>query len=258
MIYVALSYLNYLLFSKHKHGHGIHSPFVFDFITNVLNDRTHYVEYEEIEDLIKDLKINNHAVVLSDFGAKKSNKKTTSLSAIVKKMSVNKKYGRLLFRIVRYYKLLQILELGTCVGVSTLYLAKANSSAKIITVEGCESYAKEALKLFTKAQVRNVDQIVSSFEDVFVALPFSVFDCVFFDGNHTYEATISYFNYFVKFKHYGSIFIFDDIYWSKEMTKAWQIIQKHPEVTLSIDLYRFGIVFFTNNIFEKQHFRIRF
>ena len=80
-------------------------------------------------------------------------------------------------------------------------------------------------------------------------------DFVFFDGNHKKKPTLSYFKQCLEVAHEDSIFIFDDIYWSTEMTEAWQEIKKHPKVTLSIDCFEMGIVFFKKEQ-AKEHFTV--
>ena len=83
-------------------------------------------------------------------------------------------------------------------------------------------------------------------------------DFVFVDGNHKYEPTIQYFNTLLPKLHEQSILVFDDIHWSKEMEQAWLEIQGHPSVTLTIDLFFIGLVFFRKENIAKQNMVIRF
>ncbi|MFZ9719521.1 MAG: class I SAM-dependent methyltransferase, partial [Chitinophagaceae bacterium] len=83
-------------------------------------------------------------------------------------------------------------------------------------------------------------------------------DFVFIDGNHAYAPTLRYFNAMLPFVHSGTVMILDDIHWSAEMEKAWQAISNHSAVTLSIDLFFVGILFFREEQLHKQHFRIHF
>lgn len=260
MIYTALNYLKYNIIASYKYGHGIHSPFLYDFIVNVLNDKRTYFEYKEIENEIKKLKDNENKIIASSFGAKvfDDEKKTISISDLTKKSSVPLKYRKLLFRVVRYYQPKQILELGTCLGVSTAYLSKGNNDAQILSVEAHEPYIKIAKELFNNLNISNVKVICNTFENVLTEDSLETFDLIFFDGNHTYEATTLYFNQCLKHKNNNTIFIFDDIYWSKPMSNAWKYIVQNNATILTIDLFRFGIVFFNENIFNKQHYIIRF
>lgn len=251
--------LKYYLFSRHKKGHAIHSPFVFNLIIEVFRDRKKYPEYETIEKIIKKLRQNHQTIQFQTFGTK-NQLLNNKISKIAKSSSVGKKYGRLLFRMVRYFKLQNILELGTCVGVSSLYLAHANKKANVITIEASETLAKIAQKNFDEAQLSNISILHKTFEE---ALPEILknnppFNLIFFDGNHTFDATLNYFYQCLEYKNEHSIFIFDDIYWSEGMYKAWNEIRQHPEVMLSIDLHRMGFIFFKKDFLAKQHFAIRF
>ncbi|MCX7862959.1 MAG: class I SAM-dependent methyltransferase [Bacteroidales bacterium] len=259
MFFRLIQYLSYFFTSKHKKGHGIHSPFLYEFITKVLNDKTIYDEYKTINDAVKSLKKNKHIVEVSMFGAKMNQKSKKRISQITTKSSIRPKYGQLLFRIVRYYKLQNILELGTCFGISTLYLAKANSSSRVTTVEGCTAYCNVARQLFYQTGTKNVHIINEKFDNVLPnLLLMNNYDFIFIDGNHSYEATIKYFQSIVAENLENTIVVIDDIYWSPQMKKAWIEIIHHPKVTLSVDLFQLGIVFLNPNIFGKLHYRIRF
>lgn len=257
MYFWALQYLKYLLFSSHRKGHGIHSPFVFDFIQNVLNDKTEYPEYKEIENLCRELKSSNDKVLLSSLGARPSKEEKT-ISHIYRNSSVNKKYGRLLFRMVRYYKPEKVLELGTCLGVSALYMAKANATTNVVTIEGHTPYFNVAQRLFEKASANNIKPINSTFDEALPTLLKEKYDCFFIDGNHTYTGTINYFRQCLNAANLNAILIFDDIYWSADMNRAWKEIVQNSNVPLTIDLFRFGLVFLNTNIYAKMHYRIRF
>jgi predicted O-methyltransferase YrrM len=82
------------------------------------------------------------------------------------------------------------------------------------------------------------------------------FNFIYFDGNHQKEATLNYFNMCLQTVDTNAVFIFDDIYWNKEMHETWEIIKQHPKVTVTINTYFWGIVFFRNEQL-KQHFTIR-
>ncbi len=258
--YQIFSYLKYKLTSKHKKGYGIHSPFLFEFINVILRETSSYYDFEKIEAWRKSLCKSKVQIEKELLGAGTSYKKELStISSIAKKSSIPGKYGNLLFRIINRYGAKNILELGTSIGISTLYLSLPNSKSKVTTIEGCSNVSKFAKDNFNELEIKNIEVINGSFDD---ELPKIIsqnenFDLIFFDGNHTKEATLRYFNHCLKAINNNSIFIFDDIYWSKEMTEAWNEIIEHPSITLSIDLHRLGIVFFRKES-QKEHFIIRF
>ena len=81
---------------------------------------------------------------------------------------------------------------------------------------------------------------------------------VFFDGNHRKDATLRYFNQCLEKANEDSIFIFDDIHWSEEMQDAWKEIKAHPQITLALDVFQFGICFFRKEKLAKEEFLLRY
>ena len=223
---LAIKYFNYFLTASSGKGHGIHSPFVFDFITKVLNDNEQYPAYEKVELLRKELLLDNTILTVEDFGAgssvSKSNQRT--VASIAKSATKPKKYAQLLYRIVQYYKPATILELGTSLGITTSYFALANPSAKIITMEGAEAIANAAQKNFSALELKNIELIKGNFDTTLSPLinRLSSIDLSFIDGNHRKEPTLNYFNQLLTKTTFSTILIFDDIHWSREMEDAWE------------------------------------
>ncbi|MBS1742517.1 MAG: class I SAM-dependent methyltransferase [Bacteroidetes bacterium] len=259
---LAKKYLQYYLTASNGKGHGVHSPFVFNFITKVLNDRTQYEEYNAIELLRKKLLSDKNAIEVEDFGAGSSVIKSNQ--RLIGKIAVSslkpKKYAQLLYRIARYYQPSVIVELGTSLGITTAYLAQANKKAHVYTLEGARSIAAIARSNFHTLSLSNVTITEGNFSvtlpDLLQKLP--VVDLAFVDGNHRKEPTLQYFQQLLLKTSPQSILVFDDIHWSKEMEEAWEIIQQHPSVTLSIDLFFIGLVFFSPEYKVKQEFTIRY
>lgn len=243
-------------------AHGIHSPFVFDFIKTVLEDDRHFYAFDEIGDLRKKLYADNTVLQVEDFGAGSllSNFKQRVVKDIAKTAGRNEKFGKLLFRIVDKYQFSTIIELGTSLGIGTSYLAKANASAQITTLEGSKEIAATAGKNFNWMQLKNIVQVVGNFDNTFadVLQTSKQFDLLFIDGNHRKEPTINYFNQALAHIHDDSMIIFDDIHWSEGMREAWDTIRTHESVLLSIDLFYFGIVLFKKEFKVKQHFILNY
>ncbi|HEY5462740.1 MAG TPA: class I SAM-dependent methyltransferase [Hanamia sp.] len=268
---LAKKYFNYYIKAQNGKGHGVHSPFVFDFIIHVLNDKKNYDCYKKIEALRKILFHNNTIIEVEDFGA--GSAVIPFKNRIVKDIAASslkkKKYAQLLFRIAKYYQAKNIVELGTSFGITTCYLASSNPDSKVFTFEGAKNIAKTALNNFEKCGLKNIQLIEGNFEKTLSANEGRLagpvgqekienLDLLFIDGNHRKKATLEYFDIFLKKSNSQSIFIFDDIHWSKEMEEAWNLIQQDDSVTLTIDLFFIGIVFFSNDFKVKQHFTIRF
>lgn len=248
-------YIKFLIQGSSKYN--IHSPFVHSFIENVLDDKQTYYNYLPIEQLREWLLGQKQQLILADFGvgSKYANTKKVSVSQLTKKVQSSRYKGQLLFRIINYFGADRILELGTSLGLSASYLATANKKASIITVEGDSTLANIAENNFKKLKLSNVKVINEQFDNVLDDLSKSNFDLIFFDGNHSKEATLKYFNLTKENTSDHSIFIFDDIYWSIEMKQAWEIICRDSKVTLTIDLFSIGIVFFIDK-FQKEDFKL--
>jgi predicted O-methyltransferase YrrM len=259
---LAKKYLHYYLTASNGKGHGIHSPFVFDFIKNVLNDKTTYPVYQPIEQKRKALLNNTTIIEAEDFGAGSSVIKTNQrvVAAIAASSLKPKKYAQLLYRMVQYYKPSTILELGTSFGITTAYLASANSASKIFTCEGSAAIAAIAKQNFEVLQLNNVQLTEGDFSRTLSPLLSTLkeINFAFIDGNHRKEPTLDYFNQLLNYSNPSTILVFDDIHWSAEMEEAWVAIKEHNAVTVTIDLFFVGIVFFNPDINHKQHFTIRF
>ncbi len=275
MVFTLLYYIKYILFSGHKYGHGIHSPFVYDLITKVFNDKSRYQAYDKVEKIRSSLRKSDKEIQFTESGAssKRLSPKTRKTGAglkrlrpvtrkirdIVKYSAVNKKFGQLLFRLVNYFKPDTILELGTSLGISTMYMAGADNTARVVSIEADKTLTKIARQNFIDAGLQNIDVINNSFENalpgIIKGLEGKLF--VFIDGNHEKASTLQYFNRLLVKSENTLIIVFDDINWSDDMREAWQEIKANPGVKITIDLFFMGIVFFNKGI-QKQNFVIRY
>lgn len=251
-----LSYIKFLL--KSSNQHGVHSPFVYDLVTKCFYDKTKHSEYETLKTYRSELLQNSSLITITDFGSGskvfKSNKR--AINAIAKTSGTSLKNTKLLFRIVNYFQSASILELGTNLGIGTQALALGNAKAEITTIEGCEAILKVAQQQFSDKKISNINTIQGNFKEELKKLAQTKWDFIFFDGHHSKEATLDYFKILLPKAHNDSVFIFDDIYWSKGMTEAWEIIKAHPQVTVTVDTFNWGIVFFRKEQ-AKEHFKIR-
>lgn len=254
-----LRYIDYQRHSKNKFD--IHPPFLFNLVTKVFEDKILYPEYQLVENLKSELLSSKKTISVTDYGAGSQVDKGTvrSIGAITKHSSKPAKYGRLLFRLARYLNPMNVVELGTSVGLSSCYMALSNPDVKLTTIEGCPSIAEVAKNNFQKAGIQNIQLITGNFDNVLPNLLKSLpaVDFVFIDGNHRKEPTIAYFEQCIKKSVNDTCIIFDDIHWSDEMEQAWHNIIHHNSVTLSIDIFFMGIVFFKKEL-TKQHFTVRF
>lgn len=259
---LAKKYLRYYITASNGKGHGVHSPFVFDFIANVLGDKKQYEYYALIEKKRQQLLKDETVIEVEDFGAgsavMKSNKRV--VKQIAASSLKSKKFAQLLFRIVRYYQPSNMLELGTSLGITTSYLAEGNKNSFVYTAEGSSAIASIAMQNFTALQLKNIQITQGDFNQTLEPLLNRIgkIDFAFVDGNHRKTPTLEYFEKILYHSHASTILIFDDIHWSKEMEAAWTTIQQHSSVTLTIDLFFIGLVFINPDFKVKQHFSIRF
>lgn len=256
---IAYHYIIYRL--KSTNEHGVHSPFVFELLTNVVYNTSDYYVYRKIEALREELLLSNQLIQTEDLGAGSQFQKNNfkKIKDIAKNAAKSEKYAQLLFRLVNHFQPSCVLELGTSLGISTAYLASANSKIKIISIEGCPETAKVASQNFKKLELENIEQVVGNFNNVLSAIVSKQdkIDFVLFDGNHRKKATLDYFHTCLEKMNENSVFVFDDINWSDEMREAWKEIKDHRQVTVTIDLFFLGIVFFRKEQ-VKQHFMIKF
>jgi predicted O-methyltransferase YrrM len=201
-------------------------------------------------------------LTVQDFGAgstvAKSNER--KVKDIARSALKPRKFGQLMFRMVDFYHLNTMVELGTSLGITTSYLASGNALGKVYTFEGASEVAKVARENFEQLELNNIEIVEGNFDDTLLVQlkRINSIDLAFVDGNHRKLPTINYFEQLIEKVHKNSIFIFDDIHWSSEMEEAWKYIQQHSAVRLTIDLFFVGLVFFRDEQKVPQHFSIRF
>jgi predicted O-methyltransferase YrrM len=261
---LGLKYLKYFFTASNGRGHGIHSPFVFEFIEQILlPSHKNKSVFKKIENTRRAyIAETNLFVDVVDLGAGSVSKSGSrrSIAQIAKGAAKNPKFARLLYRMVEYYKVESVLELGTSLGLTTRYLAIDGEKVKVQTIEGAPAIADFSRKAFDEEGFVNIDVLVGDFDS---KLPEALSKMTgrkmfFFDGNHQYEPTIRYFKEIITTCIEEDILVFDDIHWSKGMEKAWQEIKKNERVSCSIDLFFIGIVFLRKEFKEKLDFTIRF
>lgn len=251
----ARKYLYYYITAKNGKGHGVHSPFVFDFIQHVLNDDRYFYAYQPIENIRKLMLNDTRVLSVGNFATG-----SRTVSYVAKSALKSVKFGQLLFRIIDHYAPEYLLELGTSLGITSAYLAMANPSATLTTMEGATDIAAVAKENFQKLGIKNIRLIEGDFDHTLPAWLENnpTIDFAFIDVNPRDASTIHYFHRLLDHTHEYSILIFDDIHGSAEMEKAWNEMQQHPVVTLTIDLFFIGLVFFRKEFKVKQHLAIRF
>ena len=251
-----LSWLRHALTATNTHGHGIHSPRLFNIVQNVIDNPYPYYIYKDIERYRKVLEQNNSTINVTDLGTGQSGPRT--ISHIARTSLADKKQAQLLNKIAAELEPNVILELGTSLGLTTAYLAAADYRSKVISLEGCPNIAEIARKTLDTLHISNASIIVG---DISNTLDTALDDIesiglLYIDANHTAAALEKYFDKCAKKMSGQAIAVVDDIYWSEDMNKGWRQLTHHPKVTTSFDLYNCGMLFFDTNL-PHRTYRIR-
>ncbi|MBI1223077.1 MAG: SAM-dependent methyltransferase [Bacteroidetes bacterium] len=263
MLDLARKYAWYYLNAKSKQN--VESPFVLDLITEVLEDKNVYDDYAKVEKVRLGLLNNRLVTEVEDFGAGgvAQSIQEKRVSEIAAKSVKPARWGKLLYRICRYFEVRNMLEFGTSLGVTTAYQAlgalQKSESIHFVSMEGSKNLVNLAqINLDEVGAGNKVNLVQGDFDHTLekVLKSFDQLDYVFVDGNHRKEPTLRYFMHLLPKMHAGSVIVFDDIYWSREMSDAWEEIKAHPSVTLSIDLFYIGMVFFREQ--EPEHLVLKF
>jgi predicted O-methyltransferase YrrM len=244
--------------------YGIHSPFLFDFAEKCLYADVNDPAFEGLENIRKELKRSRTFIYVKDFGA--GNRlhskfrsgplfdRRRSIRGIARRALQNPRYCRLLFRIARYRRPDRILELGTSMGISASYLGAGAPAARVVTLEGCPNISAIARKVFQQAGLNHIELITGPFNEQLPWLLQKGFrpDLVYIDGHHTFEGLLE--NYFSIREHISpsGVVIIDDIRWSGGMWKAWKEVVSAPEVRLSVDLGKMGLLFFDPGLSKEN------
>jgi len=251
-------YLKHL--TKAKTRHGVHSPFVYRLVDNVIYDIQTKSVYQDIEQLRNKLLQDRRSIKIAKTNAEcKVNNKQKLIATIAKCKSRPARLDQLIYRLAAYIKPGNVIESGTCLGISTAYLAKAVPEARIISIQECTDCASIAIENLKKLNIRNVEVLSGNVEVLLPGLIEGIaeLDFIVIDRNHTKDAILNYFNWCLPKMSKHSMMVFEDIYRSRKMKSVWKEIKSNPEVSVTIDLFWIGLVF-VRKMQAKEDFKIRF
>lgn len=261
IVTISWKFLRHNLLSGYRNGHGIHSPFVYDLVRNVLFNHAKMERPEVVVAFHKSLRRSRRRIEVDDQGAgsRVTSSTVRTLSSIARYSSVSLRQGLMLHRLARWYQPSSILEFGTGLGISTAYIASGASDAAFISIEGSLQKYKIAKEYLGETGIGNVDFVLGNFDDHFPSVLEMVQNrlFVFIDGDHRYHPTVEKVRTILNSENLREvILILDDIYWSNEMERAWRDCCNEQAVRISIDLFYFGVLIKRAEI-AKQHFRIK-
>ena len=280
-IYRVGSYLRHSLTARHTGGHGIHSPYLFEWVRMVMSDENSYYAWREIEKVRANMLADTREVEFEDYGSRAAYcledgsgtayslengsgaayglvfRERRRVCDIAKRSLAKKKYAQMLARLVNWLDDgLTIVELGTSLGVTTAYMAAMDSRNKVVTYEGCSGVATIAEENWKSLGIRNIECRVGEITADMLERDLDKVDVAFIDANHTYTSTLAYFNVLAKKVHAKSVIVVDDIHYNPEMERAWKEICADERVTSTMDLYQMGLAFFDKH-YWKRHYGIR-
>ncbi|MEL7161103.1 MAG: class I SAM-dependent methyltransferase [Bacteroidota bacterium] len=233
--------------------YDVHSPYLVSFIEEVYRDDRHYHAFDLIANVRRYWRQRDGSVKLMSLGApsRTTRRDERSVRSLVRTNAIDDASGRLLFRLALWLRAQDLLEFGTNAGISTLYLHAADTRATLDTVEGNPAVANLARETFSKAGTGpGLRPHVDTFRKWLHRQPARQppLDLFFLDGDHRRQPTLDYVHQLLPRVQDGSVFVIADIHWSEDMESAWASLRQLPEVTASLDLYHFGLLFFKKGL----------
>lgn len=252
-IFQLRSYLNYWLDAVDEHS--LHSPFLFDFYTNVLKPQSSADDTGLRTARVK-LSQDHRMLKVTDLGAGSAHMTAghRRISDIYRFTTSPRKFSSLFSRIIRHYNFRDVIELGTSVGLNAMYLSKASDQVRLTTFEGSPEISDVARSLFRDNGLHRIRLIEGNIDMTLGPYLETVdqFDFALIDANHRFEPTVHYLELLVKKIHANSVIAVDDIHCSAAMERAWRTIQNHPLVNMSVDLFRCGLLFFNPSLTRQN------
>jgi predicted O-methyltransferase YrrM len=240
---------------RYRKGHGVHSPFVFNLITKVIEESLPFYRFNEIEMERRKLHDCLEKLSYTDKRGVKEKKHTATVSAIVGQEAIKQKQGMLLFRLANYFKYKKILQIGTGVGISTLYLTSYNSDIQCISLEAVPAFADIAKRFLDSEMQATVAIHVGEYQQLLpeALTALQQVDMVYFKSKREQAHTIALFEQVLPHIHSNTCIVFDGIKATQQMRQVWKTICNHPQVTVTVDLYSMGIVFFDPKLHKRNY-----
>ena len=257
------AYVKHRLTAWNTSGEGIHSPYLFEYVRFVVRDKNAFYCFQDIERRRRLLMACEDELDVVDYGSAGSPEGLhirRRVCDIAKGHLESASVGQLLFRTVNWtgqkmQRPLEILELGTSLGVTTSYLASADSRNHVVTLEGSGEVLKVAQGVWRALDLENVEWHEGNIDNTLNKCAREKLDIAYVDANHTFDATIRYADFLLPRMSENGMLILDDIHYSREMEHAWEALKNDPRVTTSMDMYHIGILF-VNKHFLKKHYKL--
>lgn len=239
---------------RHRRGDGVHSPFVFNLITKVIRERAVYYCFQEIEALRKELLQSKETILCPDRRHKGKFCRTT-VAAAVKREAVRPKYGALLFRLTNRFRSKSILQIGSSLGLSTLYLTLYAPALKCVSLERVPAFASIAGQLYSRAARTAIDVRIGDYKELLPGIlrEMGTVDFLFLNGRREQEDMLWLFTACLPYLTDDAVLVCEGIKSSRAMRCFWKEVCRHPEVTVTLDLFAAGIVFFDKKLYKRNY-----
>lgn len=239
--------------------YNVHSTFVYEFTDFVFHHTVPPESRKKLAEVRKRLLRDRTRIPNLDLGAGSRSHQaagSVSISRIASTAVSGPLKLKWLHNICAFLRSDLVIELGTSLGISAACMAPY--AGRLITIEGNPAIAAVAKDIFNELHLHNIDARVGHFDDVLPSLlEKHTPGLVYIDGNHTYDATMTYFRMMAELKgNENLVLVFDDIYWSADMIRAWGEIRNDHRSRLTIDLYHLGLVFFSTRIIAPKHYTL--
>ena len=225
---------------RYSGGYGVHSPFVFRLITQVIGEKEcAYYAYDDMDMLRRKLKHNPE-------------------TATVEKQAITRKKGELLFRLANDFAFRSILQLGASQGLPALYLTAYSKEARCLILEEDKEQVALAQKVLSYSKTTRVNLEEKSSDSIQKELTKSELegiDCFYFHLPTDAKAHATLLRSWIPMATEESVFILNDIRTNKEAQQLWKELIEHPRVTVSIELYDIGLLLL-NTRYNKKHYNV--
>jgi predicted O-methyltransferase YrrM len=203
---------------------------------------------DEIERLRREMAASTEPIELAyaELGDARDDRVVTETIADACGRSRTPLWCRQLLEMVLALRPASCVELGTCVGISSSYIAAAlerNDHGRLVTIEAFAANVDIARRSFARLGLQRVEARRGTFEQVLtdVLAEQRPVDFVFVDGNHDEGATLGYAAAVKPFLAEDAIVVFDDISFSDGMERAWRRLASDPDATAAVDLGPVGL-----------------
>ncbi|MDR2389453.1 MAG: SAM-dependent methyltransferase [Tannerellaceae bacterium] len=243
------SVLLYRRLLRHK-GHGVHSPFVYNLITKVIDERCPYYRFSDIEALRQRLLTNSETLAWTHRGGSGS----CSVAELAARNAIGAKQGALLFRLTHYFQARHILQIGASAGLSTLYLTSWARGVNCIALEQLPACAAIARRVYETSGCTTVDLRQGDYLQILppVLEEMGRVDFVFFN-TRCEPAAATLFKACAACADDPAVFVFEGIKANSPMRQLWREVRAHPKVSVTLDLYCMGVAVFHKKLHKRDY-----